>query len=710
MWNKKTFLLIISSLFILFFSSCSNSKQKARLYLGYNCDYLSLPQEETIQTIHNYENSFNPLDKSDFGKLSKLLVNEDDYIWIRIRFRIPENLKNKDLSLLIPFLHNADITYLNDTLIGNTGSFPPEEFGSGLKSHYYPLPASSLKQNEENTIYIKIWPGPEGSISDSLYIGERNETHFYSELLSYFNSKMYLFFAGIMVIVFFIYLFEFFILRKTESHPEYITYALLTLYTIQFLVPFFVQETPWVELGMMNYLLFLKIFFCCGIMFTVYFESSFIIYFLDSKPSKYEVLLKLLTSVIALIFVFIAPSYAALHKTIPILMIAIICQEFFACSVIIKSIRQKTNIKKLKQLLICAIPIFISIIIDFVLRAIIKQKNLTYFTVYGWQIFIFIFLSYLLSEFNGEHIKNISLNANLSQFNEKLEKEVSQRTQELVKTNILLAEQIKKTTEDLRTATLVQQGFLPPKNHVFEGWEISICYTPLSNVSGDFYDYYITDKSLDGVCLFDVSGHGTSAGLVTMLSKNIINQNFKMGRKVDESVSEILVDINSSIISAKSYTDRYLTGVLFSFSKPDEKDLIHGTLANAGHPYPLFYNHKTQTVSELKYHDPKQQYGIIGLNDFAVSFPNVDFDIEPDDFLVFFTDGITESTNKTGEQYGTEKLKQIITQNNHKSAKELMDTIMEDLHNYIGSENAKDDVTLIVLKRTPKDEINKPVE
>jgi sigma-B regulation protein RsbU (phosphoserine phosphatase) len=337
------------------------------------------------------------------------------------------------------------------------------------------------------------------------------------------------------------------------------------------------------------------------------------------------------------------------------------------------------------------IPIVIAIGIDLILRAIFKIDYLPFFTIFGWQMTIFMLLSNLLKTLTTSYVKNITLKRDLYS-------RIQSQTAELSEKNEILTNQIRIINADLLTATSVQQGFLPPKNIIFENWEIAIAYLPVENVSGDLYDYYTTENILNGISLFDVSGHGTSAGLLTMLSKNIISQNFENGIKNKLTVSQILKNINDDIVQQKSYSDKYLTGVLFNFDK-NINGCIKGTMTSAGHPAPILYSAKNNRITELKTINTENQFGVIGFKDFDVSFVDVEFETYPEDVIVMFTDGITESKNKDGIDFGKESLISLLQRYSFHSPQKMLEIILESLNNFVGNIAVKDDITLVIMKR-----------
>ena len=93
------------------------------------------------------------------------------------------------------------------------------------------------------------------------------------------------------------------------------------------------------------------------------------------------------------------------------------------------------------------------------------------------------------------------------------------------------------------------------------------------------------------------------------------------------------------------------------------------------------------------------QYGMIGLSDLPVSFPPVSFRMKPNDIIVCFTDGLTDSSNPQNEDFGKERLKEIIRQNAKESALTIRNKINEELSSFTQDKAPNDDITFIILKR-----------
>ena len=287
-----------------------------------------------------------------------------------------------------------------------------------------------------------------------------------------------------------------------------------------------------------------------------------------------------------------------------------------------------------------------------------------------------------------------------------LQEEVDSRTSELKAANSRLNdlnEQLEKDRNrlitDLEMASIVQRNFFSHPVMNLRNWDISAWYEPLSKVSGDFYDYFTYNNILNGLSIFDVSGHGLSASLVTMLSKNIISGVFQKGFRNRESASRILSEINTLIIKEKGDIQNYMTGLLCRFDEDENEGFCRAELGNAGHPYPLKFSAEDNEIYELKGNDGKAHYGAIGMTGIQVSFAQSNFTMKDGDILVLFTDGISESTNSKQEQFGTKEIMQAVKQNCKKSSTEILSIIKEQLIEFTRNSKIDDDITVIIAKR-----------
>lgn len=688
--KKKTHIAVFLSLILFTLMSCKSNTSRIELK-----DTLLFCETSPYTSLHEVQRNkdFIKLTEEAAENLSSLLVNEKNYIWIKSTFTIDKSLKYKDLALYIAFLRSADEVYFNGNLIGTYGDFPPNEFSAGFKAHYYPIHKDLINKEGENTILIKVWPGPLGAISDQIYIAQQKDAYIASEFKTFTNSKVNLIFSGAMLLVFILYFIMHMGLKKFFDNVEYIVFSLLNLFTLLFLFPFYSAEVPWIQGLGINYLTILKSTVCMGAFITIYFANSFIIAFLKFKTSKHLLEFRLILLALPVFITYFIPTYKMLIDFIPFISAVVLLQFCFSIPKIFVAFKTPEKKAIARQLLGGFAPVILSIIIDVIIRLGFKIKNLPYFTLYGWQITIVIFLCYLVVRFNNAYSKNALLKTKLEEFNANLEEIVTIRTKELSDTNFVL-------TRGLEAVANVQKNFIPSFEANFPGWEIASKYSIFTdNVSGDIYDYYTKNSNLAGISIFDVSGHGIPAGLMTILAKGIISQHFMNSLDNKDSLTKVMNKINESYIQEKVNVENYMTGLLFRIAPVSRKNTCDIEIVNAGHPHPLYFDAKSSEITEIVYKHPDEQYGMIGIEGLGVSFPVTQIKSNVNDIFVLFTDGLIEAVDTTKEQYGIERLKKVIKANKNGSAKSILEAINKSLTTFLDGEPFHDDITIIVAKR-----------
>ncbi len=242
---------------------------------------------------------------------------------------------------------------------------------------------------------------------------------------------------------------------------------------------------------------------------------------------------------------------------------------------------------------------------------------------------------------------------------------------------------------EIKMAAVIQQNFFRQEVDDIKKYEVAYFSRPMVGVSGDLYDFYKTGEKLNGLGIFDVSGHGISSGLVTMLVKNIIHQEFY--NQADAELWEIVNKINDRVIAEKGEIQNYLTGILIRLY--DEKFEI----VNAGHPAPILYKKKTNECSFVQLGN--KSVGVIGIAGFPVFYESLFYDFEDGDELILFSDGVIDSQNEKEEYYGRERLLDAVKLNIGKSAAEQVSFIANNIYSFCGSREQNDDLTIIVLKK-----------
>ena len=244
-------------------------------------------------------------------------------------------------------------------------------------------------------------------------------------------------------------------------------------------------------------------------------------------------------------------------------------------------------------------------------------------------------------------------------------------------------------SNEIRMASIIQQKFFKQDTNNLKGLDVVYYSKPMAGVSGDIYDFYKNGNVLEGLGIFDISGHGISSGLVTMLVKNIIHHEFF--NNPDMELWEIMNIINDRVIEEKGDIENYLTGIIARFKGKKLE------LCSAGHPMPIIYHHKTGTCEIIK--QKENTSGAIGIKGFPVFYNSVFVDFENGDELILYSDGVTDIYNDKKEEYGIERFINKIENVADNTVTAQMNEISESLEAFKENQKQPDDITVIIVKK-----------
>ncbi len=245
---------------------------------------------------------------------------------------------------------------------------------------------------------------------------------------------------------------------------------------------------------------------------------------------------------------------------------------------------------------------------------------------------------------------------------------------------------------EIALASLVQTSFFKHEDTLYKDWTVVYYTKAMSGVSGDFIDFYNNhSKSLEGIGIFDVSGHGIASGLVTMLVKNIITKEFYKGKK--DSLKTVIDRINVRYINEKGSIENYLTGILCRI----EDNTVN--FVNAGHSLPILYKNDEEQCIEINDKPNEKSFGAIGLPDMPNNFIEHSVTMNSGDELILFTDGITDTSNEDNISFGRERLIRSINRNADRPLQTQINCIISDVTNFGHGKPLEDDITMIILKK-----------
>lgn len=252
-----------------------------------------------------------------------------------------------------------------------------------------------------------------------------------------------------------------------------------------------------------------------------------------------------------------------------------------------------------------------------------------------------------------------------------------------------LQEQKVLLDKEITNAGMIQKTFYSHIKNELSGWNIAYKTKPMAGVSGDLYDFYTFGDRLDGCGVFDISGHGISAGILTMLTKNIIQQEFYADKKC--SLWETVNRINERYVAEKGAVSNYFTGVLVKITETQVE------LVNAAHPAPILYKKATNTFEVIKNHP--NALGPIGMADLPAVYVSQFLAMENGDELFIYSDGILETQNRAGEQFDEERLLESIQKHIDEDVTTQNELLFKDIHNFKRGAASTDDITMVILQK-----------
>ena len=252
-----------------------------------------------------------------------------------------------------------------------------------------------------------------------------------------------------------------------------------------------------------------------------------------------------------------------------------------------------------------------------------------------------------------------------------------------------MANEKKRLDHDLEIARDIQRILLPSEAPAINGFQISGINAPARQVSGDYFDYIQVDEERLGVAIADVSGKGVPASLIMAICRSVLRAEAAR----NPSPADVLRKVNRQLYPDIK-EDMFISMAYLILNH--QHDGV--TLARAGHDAPLLYKRQAQTVTPIK--PPGMVVGIDSGNVFDRLTVDFAVPLERDDCLVLYTDGVTETLNAEGDEFGLDRMMQSVRASANDGAQGIVRKIIEDVRDFTGSVPQNDDITLIAIRKT----------
>ena len=248
----------------------------------------------------------------------------------------------------------------------------------------------------------------------------------------------------------------------------------------------------------------------------------------------------------------------------------------------------------------------------------------------------------------------------------------------------------RQLAHDIAFAAQVQQSLLPEADPSLKAFQLASAALPARSISGDFYDFVLQDPTILDVLIADVSGKGFPSALMTSSARTL----FRHGTEAGKNPSTQLRGINKALYEDCRRTSMFLTAQLLRL------DLDFGTVtyASCGHTEALVWKHLEDRVVRIG--STAIPIGIME----DIDIGELAFALLPGDFILLYSDGVTEAASSRGELFGTERLVQhferLVTQLT--DAQNVASALVNEVRTFSGNQILSDDLTLLALKALPR--------
>ena len=239
--------------------------------------------------------------------------------------------------------------------------------------------------------------------------------------------------------------------------------------------------------------------------------------------------------------------------------------------------------------------------------------------------------------------------------------------------------------QEMRIAAEIQQALLPKMARAGTFFSAAAASIPCRSIGGDFYDYVDLPHGAMGFALGDVAGKGPPAALLSAMMQGI----FAAQAASSDSPSQTISRVNLALYR-RGIESRFVT-LMYGAMNPDGRL----TYCNAGHNPPLIISpgdSSSQKIRRLECGGP-----IVGLFD-AATFDEETVTLQPGDWLIVFSDGVSEAMSVSGDEYGETRIVSLVERSKSLEPRQLLEALFADVREFTRGAPQSDDITAMVLR------------
>ncbi len=237
---------------------------------------------------------------------------------------------------------------------------------------------------------------------------------------------------------------------------------------------------------------------------------------------------------------------------------------------------------------------------------------------------------------------------------------------------------------ELQVAREVQSSLLPQGVPTLPGWEFATWWQPAREVSGDFFDFVNFQDGAAGVVIGDVTDKGMPAALFMASARSVVRANVAASDAPGAALERA-----NTVLCSEAPNGMFVTLLLLHLS--DDGRIRY---ANAGNQRPLLYRGASDDFIDLG--APGFPLGI----DSLVPYSSAEERLASGDFLLLYTDGLTDANNSRFAFFGRERLLATLREARRLPAPEMRARLRLAVEEFIGATPPYDDVTFVLARRT----------
>jgi len=234
--------------------------------------------------------------------------------------------------------------------------------------------------------------------------------------------------------------------------------------------------------------------------------------------------------------------------------------------------------------------------------------------------------------------------------------------------------------QELSIARTIQQALVPHGMHDFPHLAVTGIHHPCTEVGGDYYDVLPVSDDRTAVLIADVSGKGLGAALLTTMLQGALS-----GLSMGADPVTVFNHVNK-FLCRHAEVGRYATMFIGIIGRDGMLEYI-----KAGHPSPLLL--RNGEVTEL-YSDGSFPVGLIA----EASYESAHLQLEPEDTLILFSDGVTEAENVNHDLFEVTGLSQALAGKQNASVEALQQSVFDAVRSFTRGASQSDDITLLVVR------------